>query len=344
MPRVSVVMAVRDGSSYLGEAINSILGQTLSDFEFIIVNDGSRDGTPEVIAGYEDPRIVVFVNDRPLGLSASLNIGISKASGGYIARMDHDDISLPSRLAAQVEFLERNSNVDVVGTWAKTYGLEREQTWKYPEAHDDICSEMLFSSVLVHSSVIWRATTFKQKGITYREDVERAQDYELWTRAIDKGVRLANLPRVLLKYRIHEDQVGKRFGSQQSTVADSVRVRALDKLELQPSKDELDLHHNAARWVFPSDLDGLKRLENWFARIVDANRRTSVYKPDSLAKTLERRWWAACRGNLGLGTRSWTLYADSTLAAKRSRSVSERFSFWAKAILRSAAANAGDTK
>src|SRR5258707_849690 len=117
-PRVSVVMSVYNGEKYLGEAVDSILAQTFTDFEFIIIDDGSEDRSPELIEAYVDSRISFLRNEKNVGLTRSLNKGLQVASGEYIARMDCDDVSLPDRFAKQVAFMDANSGVGACGTWA----------------------------------------------------------------------------------------------------------------------------------------------------------------------------------------------------------------------------------
>lgn len=314
MPRVSVILPVRDGEAYVQAALESILTQTFKDFEVLIIDDCSRDGTAEILRSYQDSRIQILRNTQPLGLSKSLNFGISQAAGRYIARMDHDDVSLPRRLQMQVEYLEHNPTIDLVGTWARTKGLSPEQSWRYPSSHDDICSEMLFNSTLVHSSVMWRMTKFNELGLRYSEDVDRAQDYELWARAAAKGVKFANLAQILLKYRIHDRQVGNQFGSQQAVAADSVRKNQIKKLGLRPSDAELQLHLECARWKFPENIENLRHLEGWLLRLKRANDEVRLYASDAIARTLEARWWAACRVNARLGKEAWKLYLGSSLA------------------------------
>src|SRR2546423_6687976 len=118
-PRVSVLMPVYDVAKYLREAIDSILGQTFTDFEFIIIDDASTDRSAEIINSYNDPRIRFIQNEKNVGLIATLNRGLDLAYGEYLARMDQDDVSLPERLAKQVAFMETASDVAASGTWAR---------------------------------------------------------------------------------------------------------------------------------------------------------------------------------------------------------------------------------
>ena len=333
MPKVSVVMAVHDGGTYLEEAVESILEQSFTDFEFVIIDDASTDGSREMLSGLSDERIRVIGNSRQLGLSRSLNKGVAVARGEYIARMDHDDISLTERLRRQVGFLDAHPEVDVLGTWARTLGLGREQTWRYPTHDEDIRSEFIFNSSLVHSSVVMRKATVERLNLHYDESVERAQDYELWTR-VAPHIQFANLDTILLRYRVHVDQVGSQHGAQQRAVADKVRLRELDRLGVKPSEDEFLLHSRIGRWEPLVGRAELEAMRDWFLKLRAKNRDSGTHPADSLDRTLERRWWAACKANLSLGLEACHTYANAPYSNTASRGLLAKAQFWVKGALR----------
>lgn len=333
MPKISVIMAIHNGLPYLMQAVESILHQTFTDFEFLIIDDESTDGSWEQLDTNKDPRIQVIRNQKQLGLSASLNLGLDVAKGEYVARMDHDDISLPTRLEEQSAYLDAHSDVDLVGTWAKTLGLPREQTWRYPSHDEDIRSEFIFGSTLVHSSVMLRKTTFERHQLRYDPKIERAQDYEFWTRAAP-NVRFANLSNVLLHYRVHPHQVGQIHGSEQKAVADEVRARELSRLGLKPTAEQEKIHNEAGRWAFSASRAGLDELEDWFLTLRSANQRVKYYPLAAFDRVLERRWWVACRVNVALGLIAWKSYTGSPLSGTLGRGLLEKAQFWAKCLLR----------
>lgn len=200
-PRVSVLMAVYNGEKYLPEAINSILGQTFTDFEFLIVDDGSSDRTPEIINCYQDPRIKVISNPYNVGLTHSLNKGLDLARGEYVARMDSDDISLPDRLARQVAHMDVNSEVAVCGTWAKDIDSEGKVTGvRETPVGRSLEREYWRPSPIIHPSAMIRRAHLN--GLRYDEQIRYAQDFDLWLR-IKPVHKLANLPEYLLLYRVH---------------------------------------------------------------------------------------------------------------------------------------------
>lgn len=329
MPVVSVLMAMHNGLPYLQEAVCSILIQSFRDFEFIIVDDASTDGSRAFVESEPDNRVKLLVNPRQMGLSESLNKGIEASTGKYIARMDHDDISLSARLAQQVSFLDANPDVDLVGTWATTMGSTTQQTWRYPLADNEIRSEFLFNSSLVHSSVMWRQSSFQKFGLTYDTGMKRAQDYELWTRA-KNHIRFANLPKALVRYRIHPASVGTLFSEEQKIAAEKVREREIAQLGIEATTAELVLHHAISRWEFPRTIESLHSLEAWLLKLVELNRSSKTYPASAFGRTLERRWWAACRANVRLGASAWRVYISSSIRKLGNPGLAQKTEFWAK--------------
>lgn len=200
-PLVSVVMSVYNGEKYLREAIESILNQTFTDFEFIIINDGSTDDTLKIIKSYKDLRIVLIDRENK-GLVASLNEGINVARGKYIARQDADDWSVNTRLAKQVEYLEGNSEAVVVGSWitiiddkSTARGVHRLYTEDI-----DIKRELLLRSPFAHGSIMAVKSKLPARYGIYDDKFYPAEDYALWSELSQCGV-MYNLAKPLYSYR-----------------------------------------------------------------------------------------------------------------------------------------------
>jgi len=147
VPHVTVVMSVHNSERYLAEAIDSFLRQTFADFEFLIINDGSTDGSRPILAQYTDTRIRIIDNDRNLGLSAALNRGCAAARGRYIVRMDADDVALPDRLEKQFAFMERAPDIDMCGSWYEMFG-DKSRVVKTHADHRDIRDTLFFKNKL----------------------------------------------------------------------------------------------------------------------------------------------------------------------------------------------------
>ncbi len=201
-PAVSVILPVWNCPAYVGAAIESILSQTLGDFEFIIIDDGSTDETPEVLKRYNDPRIR-HVRHENRGLAGTLNVGIALALGKYVARQDQDDISQPERLEKQFAYMEKHPECALLGTWAQIMEGNRlvDRFHRHPTDPATIQYALLLNNPFVHSSVIFRTEVARKLG-GYTTDPSRQppEDYEFWSR-MARVASIANLPEVLLHYR-----------------------------------------------------------------------------------------------------------------------------------------------
>jgi glycosyltransferase involved in cell wall biosynthesis len=236
-PKISVLMSVHNGEAFLKEAIGSILNQSFTDFEFILINDSSTDSSKQIIESSYDPRIVLINNETNLGLTKSLNIGLSKASGMYIARMDADDVSSPDRFQKQYDYMEANPNTWVVGSSINIMNDEGYVVKKneYPESFEEILGTVFFKNPIVHSTAFFRREEILKIG-GYNNDYKKSQDYELWLRIIkNKGV-LANLPEALVNFRVHSSSI-----TQSSATTSEQEANAL--MTLQGSlKEILDIN------------------------------------------------------------------------------------------------------
>lgn len=204
-PLVSILMPVYNTAPYLREAVDSMLSQTYGDFELIVLNDCSPDNAEEILDTYEDPRIVRYKGEKNAGLSNVLNVGIGMARGKYIARMDSDDISLPDRLRIQVDYLETHPEIDLVSVGMRLFGV-KDEVWIRDQNPEKVKINALFHSPVLHASSVWRKESFEKQGLRFSQEMVPAEDYDLWTRALLKGLKLVNLPDVLYNYRTHGTQ------------------------------------------------------------------------------------------------------------------------------------------
>ncbi|PCJ21365.1 MAG: exopolysaccharide biosynthesis protein [Candidatus Cloacimonadota bacterium] len=224
MTTCSVVMSVFNGEDFLQEAIESVLNQSLKDFEFIIINDCSTDKSLEIVQFYQDKRIILIQNDINIGLAASLNLGVSIAKNPYIARMDADDIMLNNRLEKQTEFLDSNKKIGVCGSFAieidknsNEKGLIKTATGAHLNFAKWIPSPVIHSSVMIRTELL--------KNNLYDISLDSAQDYDLWLRLLMQGVGFYNIKSPLLKYRIHTKSITQSKLSSQSKNAYSSFIK-----------------------------------------------------------------------------------------------------------------------
>jgi glycosyltransferase involved in cell wall biosynthesis len=229
-PRISVVMAVYNGGAYTSQAIESILGQTFTDFELILVNDGSSDGTADLFASYADPRIRILTNEQNIGLTRSLNRGIQASRGEYIARQDADDISLPERLAAQLEFLERNPAVGLVGSGARWIDAQGSliRDWIPISGPRRIQEMLLFSVPFLHGTFMIRSACLANAGGGYDEEIPVAQDCDLLLR-LSELCDIDNIQQILYLYREHAGAISSKRKDDQEKFLQLGRQHAVQR-------------------------------------------------------------------------------------------------------------------
>jgi glycosyltransferase involved in cell wall biosynthesis len=204
-PRISVVMSVYDGGRFLRASIESILTQTYGDFEFLIVDDASKDDSLEILRNFaeKDGRITIIRNEQNIGLTKSLNRALKRARGEYVARHDADDLAEPARFEAQIGVLQGHPECDVVGTGYHVIDAEGRDVNKRFLCHyaDDARSALLRGeNPLCHSSVMFKKSVVEKAGY-YDEAYKYAQDYDLWLRLLSGGSRICNIPRRLQRLR-----------------------------------------------------------------------------------------------------------------------------------------------
>ena len=204
-PKISVIMSVYKGDKYLKEAIESILNQTFTDFEFIIVNDGSTDNSLEIIQSYDDERIKIINNEKNIGLTKSLNKALKQAKGEYIARQDADDVSLPNRFEEQVKYFEEHPEVVLLGTSVYLIGENEKIVGKRIVLTKPSIKYLFKENQFNHGSVMFKKEIVNQLG-GYNELIRYSQDYELWLR-IAKYYEVRNLTQSLYKLRSHDANI-----------------------------------------------------------------------------------------------------------------------------------------
>jgi glycosyltransferase involved in cell wall biosynthesis len=227
--KLSVLTSVYNGAPYLRQSVQSILDQTFDDFEFVIIDDASRDRTPEILDRFRDPRIVRLRNERNLGLARSLNRGLEAARGQYIARHDADDWSHPQRLGEQAAYLDARPHVGVVATTTEWIAGDGRvlRTWRQPTDNAGIQETLLKYCCLVHGSTMIRPHAVKEVG-GYDDAMRTGQDYDLWLR-MSETWDMACLPQVRYQYRWHGDMVSVGRKEEQAAHADQARVRAVNR-------------------------------------------------------------------------------------------------------------------
>ncbi len=305
-PRISVVLPVYNGEKYLFEAIDSILAQTFTDFELIMIDDGSTDTSPDILRAYEkkDPRVRVIVREN-LGLVATLNQSIGLAQGEWIARMDQDDIALAHRFSRQLEWLKK-TKADISGSWVKRFGSSDKREVRLPETDGAIKKEMLFCSPFAHPAVMMKAELVRE--LKYDKAFEKAEDYDLWERAAEAGWKMTNVPEVLLFYRVHNAQISSITLNLQKKVAQQVRQRYWRFVGARIGIDNLDAQELIRVDDAQSGIIRLDSVDRVLARLLNGS---SVEENNIVLKHARRLYLSVAKDHKDIIVRWHKLMKDT---------------------------------
>ena len=240
-PRVSVIMAAYNAERFVAEAVRSVLAQTMRDWELIVVDDASTDGTWDVLQGFTDARIVLLRNETNLGAAVTRNRALEQARGEYIAILDADDVAMPERLEKQVAFLDEHPATCAVGCWAEKVDETGRvlEVWETPTQVAQIEFAMTHTCPLLHPSALVRRDALVSVG-GYDASYPCAQDYDLLVRLALEGHRFACIPEALIRYRSSPGQISAARRAEQSRHAQRAAERFLQaRLGWSPSPREL---------------------------------------------------------------------------------------------------------
>lgn len=281
-PAISVVMAVYNDELYIERAVQSILKQSFQDFELIIVNDDSKDGTKEKLESLcmMDKRIKVLHNKKNRGLAYSLNRGIAVSKGKYIARMDGDDVALPKRLEKQYHYMENNPLIDICGSNYKKIGMDSGVVAMSNES-DDIKAFLIFYSPLGHSTWFIRKSFLLEYDLKYNTKYRSAQDYELFYRCMNYA-NVACLQDVLLLYRVHSGSITSTNKKADENML-KVQRRVFRDLGIKVCKGDFYLWNGLYRELF-----WVRKIRKLFLihRILYANKKRRIFNQSSLVKAI----------------------------------------------------------
>ncbi len=328
-PAVTVLMPIWDAEVYLAKALDSVLAQTFDDFELLVVDDGSRDGGPDLVRACPDARVRLSSLGENRGLVAAPNAGLAQARGRYVARMDADDLCEPTRLAEQVEHLDAHPELGGVSSAFEAIDSDGVVVGSVDGRRRPVGPALLnwalyFGCFFCHPAAMLRREVFDSVG-SYDPEFAHAEDYDLWLRVVEK-YPLDNLPRPLLRLRLHGDNVSVRYRETQQANARRALSRSLRGLlgEVVPDA-QLRILRDAAPPACARDaIDAaalLRRLERAFASKIDLSpRERQLVRADaatrlaSLAVTAGRQWpmagariagWALRRSPAAAG---WALH------------------------------------
>lgn len=293
MPLVSVVMPVFNGEAFLKAAMDSILSQTFQDFELLLINDGSTDGSRNLIQSYQDSRIRLLDNDRNRGLVYSRNRGLAEAKSSLVALLDADDVAVPERIAIQYEYMMENPELVMTGGHAEVIdamGTPTGECYKMPVRSADIQAELLFRNVFVNSTVMYRKEAVEKIGGYQGPDF--CEDYHLVFR-MAQHYQVENLDKVLVRYRVHKDNISRE---KEDLMLQGERdiVRSMHRSLHIPYSDPLQETHLS----FIRQTNTKPQLRDYFClfkAIKEGNDKTGIFPKDLLHRVLFTRWYELIR-------------------------------------------------
>ena len=325
---VSVIMPVFNGEKYLKEAIDSILNQTYSFIELIIINDGSSDGSEEIIKTYSDSRIVYLKNVQNIGLIETLNIGLRHAKGKYFARMDADDISLPTRLEKQINFFEQHPKIGIVGTSYSVFGDKHEMV-RYPSMHEDIKLACLFYNPFCHPSIMIRKEIIDKYDLFFRKEYIHAEEYKLWTEilTLTEG---HNLEEELLLYRVHVNQISQVYLNQQIENSKIIQKEFLENAGFDIQEKDL-----GGIWIDKCDVDSnLMDCLTGLQKLMNQNEKLNFFTVSKLNRILSARYKNLLLELDVMTSEVYEHYRNSLISGSIDWSFRQKISLFAKYILR----------
>ncbi len=308
-PLVTVGMAVYGGERYIADAIRSVQAEKYANWELLLVDDRSPDGSVEIIRTFSDPRIRLVHNEVNLGLVGVRNRILREARGEYLSWLDQDDLTYPDRLSSQIEFLQTNREYSLCGSWTDMRHEAEDGSFenlpeRLPVDHADIRSAMPFLNPIACNTVTMRTADFIARGLEFNPAFGDSLDYDLWSRASDQ-LRLHNLPRALGAYRVHASQTSQgaaldRMNAHALRIQQELIERALG---ISMNDEDRRIHSRAtvAPIAVGADED-LASIAQWFGRLRTANEQARAFDSQHFDKALARQWTTVALSAIGSAT------------------------------------------
>ena len=315
LPLVSVIIPVFNAGEYLRPAIDSILQQTLQDFELIIVDDCSQDESLTVARSYEaDPRVRVLANEQNRGRSFTDNYGAEFACGKYIAKMDADDVALPHRLQAQADFMEQHPTVGLTSSFMQCFG-ESDMVYSYPVSADAVRCYLLFNMPVANPTAFFRRSLLLQHDLRYDEAIADTfgEDYEFIAR-VAQVTDIVNQPEILLRYRTLPQVLKADVHARRNAKSNQVRERQLRVFEIPYTARELQVHNTISYVPFQLGDVTLTEVHAWLWKLYSFSQTSPYAAPDAMRRCVAERWFLTCYLNPDKSVNGWAQYRRYPLA------------------------------
>ena len=318
-PLVTVLIPVYNREKYVAVAIESILAQSFIDFELLLIDDGSTDGSVEIMRSYTtDPRVRLVRNEHNLGIPKTRNKGIDLARGEYIAMLDSDNYAYPDRLKKQVAFLNQHSDVAMVGawvTWTDEMGRLVQKGKRRFVSPGELQSRLLFRTCFTHDSNMARTVVLQE--YRYREQYVVLEDFDLFVRLAKKH-KLVQLPETLVRCRAHADSITREKA--QLVKDKSLEIASVQLADLGVTFTATDLERHfvlsrMSRFQFTPDREYLEWADAWLLKLQEVNHCVPRYPVQPFARLVGELWFTACqRASGGMGWAAWKYFWRSPLS------------------------------
>jgi glycosyltransferase involved in cell wall biosynthesis len=315
-PELSIIMPVYNSVKYVAEAVNSLLSQSFTNFELIIVNDASTDGSADVLTNFNDGRIKLFNNHQNRGIVYSRNRGLAEARGKFIAQFDSDDIAMPDKFEKQIDFLKKNPGFGMVGSWVRMIdgeGKLMKEKWRLPAKPELIPAIMLFRNYFVQSTVVARVDAIPEGG--YKAAFDVGEDYVMWIE-IAKKHKVWNLPEYLINYRVHGMSTMNYDTNRVKNREQLIFKNLLGELKIDLAYNNVETHEMIKENDPIDKIETLKRIEGHLNLIILQNRITKVYDEKALSKVVLNRWLKCCYRARAAGFKTAGIFLSSPLTLK----------------------------
>jgi len=320
---LSVVMPVFNGEKYLEEAINSVLSQTFTDYELLIIDDGSTDSSVKIIQSIKDSRIRLLKNDKNQGVAYTRNVGLKEAKGEYLAWMDCDDLIEPIRLEVQINYLRENSEIGICGTALTRFGEGKPRVARKFLDSSMIKGALLFYNSLSSATAMYRMKMIREAKLTYNTKLAVAEDYDFFFEA-SFHFPIKNLDQVLYYYRASETSIMKIYIEREQQMFDFHKIiysKAFDKLEIPNSEQNYKLHYSCSSTKLITSIKELKEVFEWLIYLESKNSKIRLYEEKSFNQVLASMFFLICKKSSQIGPQTFFFY----LKNRKSFSTTEIF-------------------
>jgi glycosyltransferase involved in cell wall biosynthesis len=308
-PKLSVLTGIYNGSANLKETIESILGQTFTDFEYILVDDGSVDNSVEIVRSFRDDRIKLVCNPVNLGLVETRNLAFELSRGEFIALTDQDDLSRPNRFDLQLKYLNEFPDVSLVATWARTLvdDTGKALTKKFRHYNSlQLQYSLLFRNIFTNSTLMMRKSSVQTPA--YSPAFPLCEDYNFLIEMANSG-KLALITQPLVDWRFHNHNYSTKKAQDIQKFAHLLQSQQLDKLGIQHTTEELNLHFSLAEFANPTSVSELEKVQKWLRKICCDVNITHERKVE-LLKVISDEWVDLAHRSTNLGWDTWKVFSN----------------------------------